>query len=139
MDYVTKENTRFKAVSSSGPGGQNVNKRATKVQVWVKIDNLPISDDEKTAVREKIINHINKRDEFEMFSEEERSQEQNHNHALERMNQMIAETLRVDSPRVPTKPSRGAKEERLRHKHLRYEKKKSRRDAKVSEVEEIPE
>ena len=107
-----------------------MNRRSTKIQAWVNIGELPFSEEEKATIRRKLAGRINENDEFEVESEEERFQEQNRKTAVEKINRLIE-----DAPRIPTKPSKGAKEKRLRRKHLRYQKKKSRRDAKQTDVE----
>jgi len=136
MIYVTKENTRFKAVRSGGPGGQNVNKRATKIQIWVKVTDLPISDENKKLLMEKLSNHINKNGELEIFSEEERSQEQNHERALERMNEIIEDGLKVSEPRIPTEVPEGIEEKFREIRKLHSLKKKHRHEAKNPETKE---
>jgi len=125
----------WKAARSSGPGGQRVNKKATKVQMWVKVGDLPLTDGEKARIRKKLGNMIDKEDELQVESEEERSQERNKEKALERLNEVITEALEKSPRRIPTKPPRGADEERLRRKHARYQKKKERRENKNPEVE----
>ena len=79
---VTLENVRWKAVRASGPGGQRVNRRSTKVQMWVKVEDLPLTDLEKRRIRQNLAHRINHNDELEVWSEEERSQELNRDSAL---------------------------------------------------------
>lgn len=133
---ISEKDVRFKAVRASGPGGQRVNRRYTKVQMWIKISDLPLTEKKKKLIREKLAHHVNHNDELEVESEEERFRVRNKARAFEKLDVMIKKALKVDPPRIPTKPSKGAKEERLRHKHIRYQKKKSRREAKGTGVEE---
>jgi len=128
---VDEKNVRFKAVRASGPGGQKANRRSTKVQVWVKIGDLPLTELEKKRVRNKLRNHINHKDELEVVEEEERSQELNRDKALARMNQMIESALYVPAPRIPTEPPRSAENERIRKKKIISQKKKGRRASNV--------
>ncbi len=139
MEYVNEKNTRFKAARSSGPGGQRVNKKETKVQVWVKIDDLPLQTQEKDLLREKLENRINKDDELEISSEEERFQEQNHKRALERMNEIIAEALIVSPPRIPTEPHENIEEKFREERRLQGLKKKYRKESKTPPIEELSE
>ena len=132
---IDEKYIRLKASRASGPGEQRVNRRSTKIQAWVNIGELPFSEEEKATIRRKLAGRINENDEFEVESEEERFQEQNRKTAVEKINRLIEDALYEDAPRIPTKPSKGAKEKRLRRKHLRYQKKKSRRDAKQTDVE----
>jgi ribosome-associated protein len=134
--YIDEKNIKIKTSRSSGPGGQNVNKRSTRVQVWVGVNDLNLSDEEKERIRAKLTNKINERDEIETESDEERLQEQNRERAIEKLNALIEEALHEDEPRIPTEPHQGAVEKRLRHKHLRYQKKKNRREGRGVGVEE---
>lgn len=127
---VNEQNVRFKAVRASGPGGQRANRRSTKVQIWVKVSDLPLGGEQKKLIRERLAHHINHNDELEVVNEEERSQELNRDKALERMNQMIEEALRVPPPRILSKPPRSAENFRIKEKKITSEKKRSRRVTK---------
>ena len=134
---LEEKDVSWKAVRSSGPGGQNVNKRSTKVQMWVRVADLPLDSNVKKKIREKLANHIDSDDELQVECEEERFQEKNREVALGKLNNLIEEALDEDPKRIPTKPHKWAEEERLRHKHARYQKKKSRREGKNPDIEEI--
>jgi len=118
---------KFKAVRASGPGGQRTNRRSTKVQLWVKISNLPLGEREKKLIRKKLPRHINGRDEIEVMNQEERSQELNRDKALAKLNQLIAGALKIKKPRIPTWPSRRAEDRRIKEKRIISDKKRSRR------------
>lgn len=124
---ITERNVRFKAVRSGGPGGQRANRRSTKVQLWVKIGNLTLTEIEKRRIRRKLAKHINHLDELWVENEEERSQKLNRDNALEHINELIEEALKVPKPRIPTEPPRSAEEVRIRAKKMRSGKKRSRR------------
>ena len=124
---ITEKDVRFKAVRSSGPGGQRANRRSTKVQIWVKIGNLPLSDIQKKRLRRKLAKHINHLDELWVENEEERTQKLNKNRALEHINKIVGDALKVPQRRIPTTPPRSAEEVRIRAKKIRSEKKKGRR------------
>jgi len=117
----------FKASRSSGAGGQNVNKRSTKVHMWVNMGDLPMNDFEKALIREKLSNHISKDDNLWLEVEEERTQEANREIAIERLNQMIESALHEPIPRVPTNPTVAAEEKRIANKKAHSEKKKGRK------------
>ncbi len=134
---IDEQNVKIKTSRASGPGGQNVNKRSTRVQAWITIGALNLSEEEKNRIREKLANKINERDELETESDEERAQEQNRDRAIEKLNTLVEEALHEDALRVPTEPHQGAIEERLHHKRLRYQKKKSRRTAKNPDIENV--
>ncbi|MEK7630041.1 MAG: peptide chain release factor-like protein [Patescibacteria group bacterium] len=124
---IDKEMVRFRAVRASGPGGQRTNRRSTKVQLWVKVGDLPVSEQEKKMIRKKLVNHINHDDEIETWSEEERSQEMNRKHAFEKLQNLVNEALDVPLPRIPTEPRRSAEERRIKEKKIISEKKVARR------------
>lgn len=124
---ISERDVKFKAVRSSGPGGQKANRRSTKVQLWIKIGNLPISEPEKKRVRKKLEKHINHLDELWVENEEERSQDLNRDKALRKINELLREALEVPKTRIPTEPRRGAKEARIRGKKIKSEKKRRRR------------
>lgn len=127
---VTEKNIRFKSSRSSAPGGQRTNRRSTRIQMWVRIKDLPISEDEKKLIRKKLDKYINEEDELQVESEEERFMIRNKERALEKINELIRGALKTKPKRVLTKPSYGTIMKEIRRKHLRYEKKKNRRESK---------
>lgn len=124
---VRESDVKFKAVRSSGPGGQRANRRSTKVQLWVKVSDLPLTLIEKKRLRKKLEKHINHLDELWVENEEERSQELNRDRAFRKINELIEEALKVPKRRIPTEPRRSVREARIRAKKLKSEKKKRRR------------
>jgi len=133
--YANEEKVNIKTSRAGGPGGQNVNKRSTKVQLQVKVSDLNLADEEKEKIRKKLKNHIDHDDELRVESEEERSQERNREIAFEKLNNLIGEVLEDNPKRIPTRSPLRANEDRLKHKHARYQKKKARREASVTDVE----
>ncbi len=118
---------KIKAVSANKPGGQRTNRKATKVQVWIKVDDLPLSESEKKIIRKKLAHHLNKRDELWFYSQEERFQHVNLEKAVAELKTMILKVLTKPRKRLPTEPSLLLKKERLIEKRIKSEKKKSRR------------
>lgn len=129
------DEVKTKSVRASGPGGQRTNRRSTKVQIWIKISDLPLSEKEKQLIREKLAHRVNHEDELEVESEEERFQKRNKERAYEKLSELIEGAIHKDPPRIQTEPPRSAEEQRMRHKHLRYQKKRSRREAKSGDIE----
>lgn len=123
---LTEKDVTFQAVSASKPGGQRTNRRATKVQARVRIDNLPLNDTEKVRIKRRLSHRLTKNGELIVESEEERFQKRNKEIALARLNKLIEGALKVRRFRIPTRPSRGAKEKRLREKKELSEKKRER-------------
>lgn len=117
----------FKAVRSSGPGGQHANKTATKVELSLHIPSSKgLSDDEKIRVLDKLKNHINKELILVVTDESSRSQLKNREAAFDKLETLLEKALRKRKPRKKTKPGKRAKEDRLREKRIRGEKKSLR-------------
>ena len=113
---------------SGGPGGQNVNKVNTKVTLRVRVEDLAgLNDAELARLRETLVTRITGEGELVISSSEERSQRINLERAYARMENLVANAARLPRLRRPTKPSRAAREERLRCKRLRGLKKAGRR------------
>ena len=112
---------------SPGPGGQNVNKVNTKVTLRINLDDLAgLNDAELVRVREILASRITGTGELVIAASEERSQRRNLERAYARMELLISNAARLPRLRRPTKPSRAAREERLREKRLRSQKKAGR-------------
>ena len=113
---------------SSGAGGQNVNKTSTKVILhWPVGKSLVLTDEEKGRVREKLANRINNEDELVLMSEEERSQPQNRERAIARLQELVTEALHVPKKRRATRPTKGSKLRRIESKKIRSQVKSGRR------------
>ena len=105
---------------SGGPGGQNVNKVNTRVSLRIKLDELyGLSQEEKDMLKEKLSSRITKEGELLIHSNEERSQHLNLERAYNRMEALIISAARLNKIRHATKPSKAAREERLKAKRIR--------------------
>ena len=117
----------FSASRSSGPGGQNVNKVSTKVELRFHIMNsLILTPDEKERLIEKLGNRITNDGELILVSQSERSQLRNKEAVIEKFYRVLVKALTRQKKRKPTKPSAEAIEKRLEEKRLRAEKKEQR-------------
>lgn len=113
---------------SSGPGGQNVNKRDTKaVARWQVGASAAFSDEEKARIRAAAANRLNAEDELVVSAEDERSQQRNRETAVARLRDIVRRALVPMKPRRPTKPTRASKERRLEAKKREGRKKAERR------------
>src|SRR5690242_3411189 len=78
---------------AGGPGGQNVNKLETKVTIELPVDQLPLSDDQKERVRQRLAGRITKAGLLHVSSQAERTQLANRDRALARMEELLADAL----------------------------------------------
>jgi ribosome-associated protein len=111
---------------SGGPGGQNVNKVETRVTIEVAIESLPLPEDKKTLVRERLAGRINREGFLRVTAQAARSQIENRDRALIRLEELLNDAMTVQKPRKKTRASRAAKEKRLEAKKKRGETKRLR-------------
>ena len=112
---------------SGGPGGQNVNKVETRVTIEVEVDALPLDDAQKALVRERLGTRINREGTLRVTSQVARSQHDNRERAVLRLEELLRESLEEQKPRKKTRVPRAVKAKRLDEKKRVSEKKKLRR------------
>ncbi|MFO0807286.1 MAG: alternative ribosome rescue aminoacyl-tRNA hydrolase ArfB [Gemmataceae bacterium] len=113
---------------SGGPGGQNVNKVASKAILRWALDASPsLPDAVKTRLRTLQRNRITTEGDLIVTSELTRDQERNREDCLIKLATMIRAALIVPKPRKATKPSKGSKQRRLAAKKHHSARKSSRR------------
>jgi ribosome-associated protein len=118
----------FAFVASGGPGGQNVNKRATKCQLRVRLADIPLSHAQMGRLVRLAGAAATDAGELLIISDEHRSQGQNKAACIDRLGDLVRRALVAPKVRRPTKPSRGSKERRLQEKKVRSEIKARRRE-----------
>ncbi len=125
--FVPESALDFSFSSSSGPGGQNVNKRATKCTLRLPIESLPISPGAKHRLASLGSHYLTDTGELIIQADDLRSQERNKGECLTKLRALIIEAQRVPKVRKATKPSKAAKRRRMDEKRRRGETKRRRR------------
>jgi ribosome-associated protein len=118
----------FRFARSSGPGGQHVNRSATQVELLFDVANSPsLNETQRRRVLRKLKSRIDKEGVLHLVSQETRSQLRNREEVVERFQELMREALRIAKRRLPTRPTRAARERRLATKRRRSETKRRRR------------
>jgi ribosome-associated protein len=125
---IPRSELRFSFVRSSGPGGQNVNKVASKAVLrW----DVARSDSIPEQVRERFLTkfprRINERGELVISSQRYRDQSRNVDDCLIKLREMVLAAARVPKARKRSKVPRAAREARLRQKRIVAAKKQQRK------------
>lgn len=112
---------------SSGPGGQNVNKVNTKVTLRFDVmRSLILSDDQKEIILKKLAPRLTKEGILVITAQDKRSQLQNKEEALNKLDQLFIKTFTPRKIRRATKPTKAAKHARIKDKKQHAEKKQWR-------------
>lgn len=118
---------QFFTSRSSGPGGQNVNKVNSKVELRFDIRNsLQLTQEQKDLICIKLATKINDEGILSVVSQRDRSQLSNKEDAIQKLYQLLVKALTPVIPRKKTKPTQGSVEKRLTQKRLKSETKQNR-------------
>lgn len=119
----------FSTSRSSGPGGQNVNKVNTRVELRFNVKGSRfLSESEKSKITDRLRNRVNLEGELIIASQSERTQLMNKKKAEERFFKLLAAALSEKRKRKATKPTLASREERIESKKKRGKIKKLRND-----------
>jgi len=110
---VSEQALEFRAIRSSGPGGQNVNKVSTAIQLSCDLKLCDLHDAAKARLRMLAGRRMSNDDVLMLTAQRLRTQEQNKRDALERLYELITQSLIVPKARRATKPSKSAKRKRV--------------------------
>jgi ribosome-associated protein len=117
----------FTGTRSSGPGGQNVNKVNTRIELRFNVnDSEKLSVREKRLITEKLHNRINSTGDLIIISQSERSQLGNKKKAAEKFYSLLSKALTIKPARIPTSPTAKSRATRLETKKKRSSVKKLR-------------
>ncbi|MBO0321081.1 aminoacyl-tRNA hydrolase [Muricauda sp. CAU 1633] len=123
---------KFKAVRSSGAGGQHVNKVSSKVELSFDVPaSEGLSDVEKERLLQKLKPRLTNDGVLILQCDEARSQHKNKDLVIKRFFEVMKKALAVPKKRKPTKPTRSSIEKRLKTKKKAAEKKASRKPPDV--------
>jgi len=118
----------LRAVSASGPGGQHVNRSATRIELrWNVRSTRALSQEQQARVTAKLSSRIDGEGFIRIVAGEYRSQQQNRKAATERLVSILGRALIVAPPRKATRPTRASVHRRLDEKRKRSDTKNQRR------------
>ena len=121
---------------SGGPGGQNVNKVNTKVELRLNLLlTTAFSEKEKEIIFRKLKNKINKEGELILVSQAERTQLMNKSVVKEKFYDLISKTLTIPLKRTPTRPTQTSRLKRLDSKRNRSNMKKLRKQTGETSID----
>jgi len=124
---LPEDELRIAATRSGGPGGQNVNKVATRVTLrFAPKTSRALSEDQRERLAERLAGRLTRTGEVVIHASRHRERRRNEEDARERLRALLRDALQETKERHPTRPTRGSKERRLAEKRRRSEKKRLR-------------
>jgi ribosome-associated protein len=120
---VPLSEVEIQASRSSGPGGQHANVTESRITAVFDVMSSDALDEEQ---RRRVVDRLGPR--VVAVAQDERSQSQNRELALERLRSRLRSALVVAAPRTPTRPTRASRERRLQDKRSQSERKRQRQN-----------
>ena len=126
QDQILTE-LQFKAIRSSGPGGQHANKVSSKVELSFELNtSIGLTEREKKRIQLKLASKLTKEGVLILQCDESRSQHKNKQLVIKRLFKLLEKSLIVPKPRRKSKPTRSSIEKRLKSKKIASLKKLNR-------------
>ncbi len=118
----------FRAIRSSGAGGQHVNKVSSKIELTFDLNaSDELTDEQKELLVKNIANRLTKENKLILFCDESRSQHKNKEISIQRFLEVVKKGLIIPKKRKPTKRSKASIKKRLENKKKLSVKKSSRK------------
>ena len=125
---IPRDELQFRATRAGGPGGQNVNKVASRIElIWDFAASPSLDEVLKHRIATKLARRLDAEGRLRIVASEERSQLRNREAAEERLVEILRTALAVKKRRKPTRPTAASKERRLNQKRQRSDIKRQRR------------
>ena len=132
LELLVSELT-FKAIRSSGSGGQHVNKVSSKIELHFFIENSSFfTDDQKQLLIKNLKSRLTNKNELILFCDESRSQHKNKELVIKRFLDVIKKGLAQPKKRKTTKVPKSAIKKRLKSKRIQSEKKTGRKKPDIN-------
>ena len=130
--YIDEQEVEFAFIRSAGPGGQNVNKVSTAVQLRFNLgESTSLPPEVKQRLARLAGRRLTSKEILVIEARQHRTQEQNRQAAQDRLVRLIRMALEPPHPRHKTRPTRASIARRLETKRKRGETKRQRRDAGI--------
>ena len=129
---IPRSELTFQFSRSGGPGGQNVNKLSTRVQMRWNVDETEaLPEDVRRRLKSHNHKRINSEGELLLTSQRYRDQARNIEDCVEKLRELVAAAAVIPHRRRPTKPTAGSHRRRLQSKRERSERKMRRRQPRL--------